>query len=130
MNNKKLYRKTYNKRETEQRVAKQRYIEHMYKTLVKQAEHFGIENRLIQCLEETGELQQAICKCIRTQKEDSTCAVSKEQAIEMLEEEIADTEICIEQIKHLLSLNKTKIEAIKQVKLKRTQERMEEHGRT
>lgn len=57
----------------------------MYKTLIKQAEHFGIENRLIQCLEETGELQQAICKCIRTQKE---------------------------------------------VKLKRTQERMKEHGRT
>ena len=102
----------------------------MYKTLIKQAEHFGIENRLIQCLEETGGLQQAICKCIRTQKEDSTCAVSKEQAIEMLEEEIADTEICLEQIKHLLSLNKTKIETIKEVKLKRTQERMEEHGRT
>ena len=57
----------------------------MYKTLIKQAEHFGIENRLIQCLEETGELQQAICKCIRTQKE---------------------------------------------VKLKRTQERMKKHGRT
>ena len=49
----------------------------------------------------------------------------------MLEEEIADTEICLEQIKHLLSLNKTKIETIKEVKLKRTQERMgEEHGRT
>ena len=102
----------------------------MNKTLIEQAERFGIKNRLIQCVEETGELQQAICKYLRTEENDSTCVVSKEQAIEMLEEEIADTEICIEQIKHLLSLNKTKIETIKQVKLERTKERIEEHGRT
>ena len=33
-----------------------------YKTIIEQADHFGLENRLLQCMEEAGELIQALCK--------------------------------------------------------------------
>lgn len=91
----------------------------------EQAELFGLENRMLQCTEECGELIQALCKCKRVLSGDKTCQIHNMQYIEhMISEEIADVEICIEQIKYLLK-NYEKVEHIKQNKIQRTEERMQ-----
>lgn len=89
----------------------------------KQAEQFGIENRLLQCTEECGELIQALSKYQRILQGDKTCQTDMIHAEYMIAEEMADIEICIEQLKYLLG-NSKQIEQIKEEKIHRTELRI------
>lgn len=99
----------------------------MYKRdIIKQAKKFGIENRIDQTQEECAELIQALSKYKRTViKKDKTCSVDELKARNMVTEEIADIEICLMQIKKLLSISDMELEGIKSVKITRTKKRME-----
>lgn len=96
----------------------------------EQAEQFGLENRMLQCTEEAGELIQALSKYRRIQQGDKTCRTDMCHAEYMVAEEMADLEICIEQLKYLLG-NTEQIEQIKEEKVHRTEQRLygdtEEH---
>lgn len=94
-----------------------------YKTMIEQAEQFGLENRLLQCTEEAGELIQALSKYQRILHGDKTCQTDMIHAEYMIVEEIADVEICIEQLKYLL-VNSRQIEQIKVEKIQRTEQRL------
>lgn len=89
----------------------------------KQAEQFGIENRLLQCTEECGELIQALSKYQRILQGDKTCQTDMIHAEYMIAEEMADVEICIEQLKYLLG-NTKQVEKIKEQKIQRTEQRL------
>ena len=92
----------------------------VYKTMLEQAEQFGLENRLLQCTEEAGELIQALSKYQRILQGDKTCQTDMIHAEYMVAEEIADIEICIKQLKYLLE-NTEQIEQIKEGKVERTE---------
>ena len=94
-----------------------------YQKIIEQAEQFGLENRLLQCTEECGELIQALSKYQRIQQGDKTCQTDMIHAEYMIAEEIADVEICMEQLKHLLG-NAEQIEQIKEEKIQRTENRL------
>lgn len=94
-----------------------------YKTIIEQADQFGLENRLLQCTEEAGELIQALSKYQRVQQGDKTCQTDMIHAEYMIAEEMADIEICIEQLKYLL-VNSRQIEQIKVEKIQRTEQRL------
>lgn len=99
----------------------------MYKRdIIKLAKKFGIENRIDQTQEECAELIQALSKYKRTViNKEKTCSVDELKARKMVTEEIADVEICLTQIKKLLSISDMEIEGIKSVKVTRTKKRME-----
>lgn len=100
----------------------------MYKRdIIKQAKKFGIENRIDQTQEECAELIQALSKYKRTViKKDKTCSVDELKARNMVTEEIAGIEICLMQLKKLLSISDMELEGIKSVKITRTKKRMED----
>lgn len=99
---------------------------------------FGLDNRLRQVSEECAELIQAVMKYQRLQENDKTLrskAMSKLKLspllpdnetiiINNISEEIADVELCIEQIKYLMN-TESKIEHIKRLKLERTKKLLE-----
>lgn len=89
----------------------------------KQAEQFGIENRLLQCTEECGELIQALSKYQRVLQGDKTCQTDMIHAEYMIAEEMADVEICIEQLKYLLG-NEREARERKLYKFDRTEQRL------
>lgn len=91
--------------------------------LFEQAERFGLENRMLQCTEECGELIQALSKYKRILQGDKTCKVKGQQAINMVLEEIADVEITLKQIKYLLCKTEA-VEHIKVRKVIRTERRL------
>lgn len=91
--------------------------------LYEQAERFGVENRMLQCTEECGELIQALSKYKRVLQGDKTCKMKRSQAINMVLEEIADVEITLKQIKYLLCKTEA-VEHIKVRKVIRTEKRM------
>lgn len=99
----------------------------MYKRdIIKLAKKFGIENRINQTQEECAELIQALSKYRRTVvQKDKTCSVDELKARNMVTEEIADVEICLTQIKKLMSISDMELEGIKSVKVTRTKKRME-----
>ena len=79
---------------------------------------------MLQCTEELSELIQALSKeSRRVEQGDKTCMLIKKDVEHMVAEEIADVEICIEQLKHLLC-NKEQVERIKKQKIKRTWNRL------
>lgn len=89
----------------------------------KQAEQFGIENRLLQCTEECGELIQALSKYQRILQGDKTCQTGMCHAEYMIADEIADVELLLEQIKYLLG-NEMEVRERKLYKLERTEQRL------
>lgn len=91
------------------------------KTMIEQAEQFGLENRLLQCTEEAGELIQALSKYQRILQGDKTCQTDMIHAEYMIAEEMADIEICLKQLKYLLG-NTEQIEQIKEEKIQRTEQ--------
>lgn len=93
----------------------------VYQTMLEQAEQFGLENRLLQCTEEAGELIQALSKYRRILHGDKTCQTDMIHAEYMIAEEIADIEICIKQLKYLLGNTEEQIEQIKAEKIERTE---------
>ena len=86
-----------------------------------QAEMFGLDNRMTQATEELAELIQALCKYKRVQSGDKTVIATHIRY--NIIEEIADVEICIEQLKHLLDINNV-VEEIKKNKIIRTEQRI------
>lgn len=82
------------------------------------AEHFGRDRQLQQAIEECSELIQAISKYNRLLNGEYTGKDKK--IIANLIEELADVEICIEQLKHFLEISDTKIDNIKRFKINRT----------
>ena len=96
----------------------------VYQTMFEQAEQFGLENRLLQCTEEAGELIQALSKYQRILQGDKTCQTDMIHAECMIAEEIADIEICIKQLKYLLEITQEQIEQIKEEKVQRTEQRL------
>lgn len=99
-------------------------MEQIYdKTIIEQAEQFGLENRLLQCTEEAGELIQALSKYQRNLQGDKTRQTDMTHAEYMIAEEMADIEICMEQLKYLFG-NTEQIEQIKEEKIHRTEHRI------
>lgn len=62
--------------------------------LLKIIEHYGIDNQMMQCIEEMAELTQAINKYKRSEFSDSCI-----DAYNLIIEEIADVQIMIEQMR-------------------------------
>ena len=104
-------------------------MEHRYqRMLYNQAVEQGLENVLLQCTEEVGELTQAMTKYQRIVKGDKACRVDIQHTEQMIAEEIADVEICIEKVKYLMdSLHELYfIELIKEQKIERTERLLEQ----
>lgn len=72
------------------------------------ADHYGLNNQMMQTIEEMGELTQAIVKVFRNGLDNER---------DNLIEELADVEIMIEQLDYLLGDNQ--IEKIKEYKINR-----------
>lgn len=87
----------------------------------KQAEYYGLENRLYMLSEECAELIQAVNKYNRTKANDYTCKSGGMTALYKITEEMADVENVLEQVKYLLK-NQNKTEKIKGHKVKRTEQ--------
>ena len=105
------------------------YREFMCKSIsdlnIKNAEHYGYEAQSNQLVEECAELIQAVSKYRRAAAKGED---EKLIALGNLIEEIADVEIMLEQIKHLLKIPEEDLLAYKQFKINRTKERIEERG--
>lgn len=85
------------------------------------ADHYGIENRLDQLMEECGELIQAVSKYKRyVLHGEQTKRCSAEIARGKLIEEMADVEIMLEQVQYLASITEKDINSVKCFKLGRT----------
>jgi NTP pyrophosphatase (non-canonical NTP hydrolase) len=86
------------------------------------ADTFGYEDQSNQLIEEMAELTVAVNKLRRSRKRKDPDKL--EIALDNVKEEIADVEIMLEQIKHLLAIPEEDIEAIKFYKINRTKERI------
>ena len=85
---------------------------------IKNAEYYGYERQAQQAIEECSELIQAISKYNRFL--NGEYAGKDKKIIANLVEELADVEICIEQLKHFLKISESKINSVKEFKIKRT----------
>lgn len=85
--------------------------------IFKIADHYGVNSQLDILQEECAELIQAVSKYRRTNDPNAFDRMH-------LEEEIADVEIMIAQIKYLMNLSEKDIRGIKNTKLERQLERM------
>ena len=70
------------------------------------ARKLGKDVLLWQTQEECAELIQAVAKYNRCRGIGQTTKVSKQKAVQNLIKELADVEICLEQVKFLLNLDK------------------------
>ena len=78
------------------------------------ADHYGYESQSRQCIEEMAELTQAINKLWRKGKTNQ----NNYKLLQNIYEEIADVQICLEQLKHLLNCQ-NEVEAMERYKLDR-----------
>lgn len=85
---------------------------------LQNADHYGYELQSNQLIEEMAELTQAISKYRRDNSKAN---------FDNIIEEIADVEVMLHQIKHLLGINPRYIEGIKEHKVYRTAKRIEEY---
>lgn len=90
----------------------------------KVAEHYGYEAQSNQLVEECAELIQAVNKYRRAKGKGQGVILPEQIALENLVEEIADVEIMLEQIKHLLQITEEDIQAVKLYKVNRAKERI------
>ena len=94
------------------------------------ANHYGFEKQSRHLTEECGELIQAVNKYYRynegliTRDDILTSTNDVNMLIQNIVEEVADVEIMLEQIKHLLHINPAAIEEIKVNKVNRQLERI------
>ena len=91
--------------------------------IIKIADHYGVNSQLDILQEECAELIQAVSKYRRTNDPNIFDRMH-------LEEEVADVEIMIAQIKDLMKLSEKDIRGIKDTKLERQLERMREDDNT
>ena len=102
-----------------------------YENLKQIATHYGYEPQSRQLIEAMAELTQAINKKWRFERKEDRkpCDdVSIEFMNNQLIEEIADVEICLEQIKYLLDCNDM-VEQIKDAKIVRQLQRIKNEKR-
>lgn len=101
----------------------------------KIANHYGFEKQSGQLIEECAEIIQAVRKYNRfdegliTGDDILTSINDSNMLIQNIVEEIADVEIMLEQMKHLLNINPDAIEQIKVNKIARQLERIEQEGK-
>lgn len=88
------------------------------------ANHYGLAKQQRQLAEECGELIQATSKYMRFQEESYALTVDWTYLQNVIEE-IADVEVMLDEMKHLLNINSEAIEAIKEKKVNRQLERIE-----
>ena len=82
---------------------------------IENAEHYGYEPQSNMLVEEMAELTQDLSKYRRN---------NSEKNFDNIVEEIADVEVMLHQIKHLLGINPKYVEQIKIGKVNRTKERI------
>ena len=75
--------------------------------------------RAIIAIEELGELTQALTKYLRYMFYDDSLRKDRIEIQEMIMEELADVELCLDKFKKLLCIEETDIEMIKEYKEKR-----------
>ena len=75
--------------------------------------------RAVITIEELAELSQALTKYIRYMISDDTLRKDRIEIQEMIMEEIADVEICLNKFKKLLCIDESDLDIIKQFKEKR-----------
>lgn len=92
------------------------------------ANHYGLAKQQRQLAEECGELIQATSKYMRFQEESYALTVDWTYLQNVIEE-IADVEVMLDEIKHLLNISDEAIEAIKESKVNRQLERIEKEGK-
>lgn len=91
---------------------------------IENAEHYGYEPQSNMLVEEMAELIQAVNKHKRVLNYGQTVKLTLNDAVNNISEEIADVELMLSQIKHLLSINPKYVEQIKIEKVNRTKERI------
>lgn len=89
------------------------------------ADYYGYDAQSNQLIEECAELIQAINKHKRVMHNRQSVNMTLKEAISNVSEEIADVEIMLTQIKYLLGINEQYIDTIKEMKIKRTAQRIE-----
>lgn len=103
----------------------------MDKTINKIADHYGYEPQSMQLIEEMAELTVAINKYRRFVSKGVNNAVNNilqaEFLLNNIIEEIADVEIMLEQIKHLIDSNND-VAKVKELKIARQIERIEKES--
>jgi NTP pyrophosphatase (non-canonical NTP hydrolase) len=92
------------------------------------ANHYGLAKQQRQLAEECGELIQATSKYMRFLEQSYALTVDWTYLQNVIEE-IADVEVMLDEIKHLLNINPEAIEQIKANKVERQLERIEKEGR-
>lgn len=90
--------------------------------IIEIAEHYGLESRKNQLMEEMGELTQAICKEKRTRGFGEPTNKTPQEIEDSIVEELADVYIVVLEMIHLLGVKKVMGMVAK--KIKRTKERM------
>ena len=75
--------------------------------------------RTIITIEELGELTQALTKYLRYMFYDDSLRKDRIEIQEMIMEELADVELCLDKFKKLLCIEETDVEMIKEYKEKR-----------
>ena len=99
------------------------------------ANHYKFEKQSRQLSEECAELIQAVNKYYRFREglvngdDILTSTNDNNMLIQNIVEEIADVEVMLDQIKHLLNINPEAIEQIKSNKIARQLERIEQEGK-
>lgn len=87
------------------------------------ADHYGYEAQSRQLIEEMAELTQAINKLWRKNGNGQNTYETNFGCLQNIFEEIADVEVVLEQIKHLLDCH-GEVENVKKYKIDRTIDRM------
>lgn len=88
-----------------------RHLEHTDQRIKKIALHYGYDRQSIKLIEETSELQQAICKH-RESKDKAKTLID-------IKGEIADVYVLLDQMKYLLNIKDEELEEIKDSKINR-----------
>ena len=89
------------------------------------ADYYGYDAQSNQLIEECAELIQAINKHKRVMHNGQSVNITLKESINNVSEEIADVGIMLAQIKYLLGINEQYIDTIKEMKIKRTAQRIE-----
>ena len=97
----------------------------MKRIIAYHANFYGTYNRKNQLIEKMSELTQALCKHQRLMC-DRTFNMSQTEVYKNILEEIADVEICLDEIKYCLNIDKDDIRSMKEYKLRRTDGKIEE----
>lgn len=94
------------------------------KMIVEIADYYGLDAQSNQAIEEMAELIQALNKLRRAKGVGQATVRTTPIAIKQVIEEIADVEVMLDQLKHLLEIDPAVLESAKRYKLERTLSRI------